>query len=246
MAGRAYRTSIPAGAGEVVEERHPGVARKSASYFVAGEKVGREWDEEGRPEFEYALRGGVKHGREYRFYPNGRPVDEDNCRDGRPHGVGRQWAEDGRLLVRWKLVNGTGLDLWCNDDGTLAEEHYRPKDRVLESLCPVGGLPPRNDLARHRPHQDDLPVQGEHHQGLMGLPKAGLSAGITIMGEVLGVGGILPNLLSWEARGGSSSSSVRRSQDDGYLGGTPRAVLTTHDVLGPARALPGPLGSPRT
>ena len=129
MSRRAYRTSIPADAAEVVEARHANGLKKSASYFVGGEKVGhREWDEDGLLDYEYALRGGVKHGREYRFYANGQPLDDDNYRDGRLHGVGRQWAEHGRLLVTWRLVHGTGLDLWCNDDATLAEETYWPKN----------------------------------------------------------------------------------------------------------------------
>jgi antitoxin component YwqK of YwqJK toxin-antitoxin module len=124
MSSRAYRTSIPSGAVEVVEEYYPTGERKSSSYFLGGEKVGfRQWDEAGRLEFEYAMRGGVKHGHEYRFYPNGRLEDKETYREGRLHGVGRQWSEDGRLLVTWKLVDGTGLDLWCDTQtGTLAEE----------------------------------------------------------------------------------------------------------------------------
>jgi hypothetical protein len=129
---RAYRTSIPADAAEAVEARHANGAKKSASYFLGGEKVGfRQWDGEGRLEFESALRGGVRHGHEYRFHPNGRLLEKETYREGRLHGVGRQWAEDGRLLVTWKLVDGTGLDLWCNDDGTLAEEHHCPREGEL-------------------------------------------------------------------------------------------------------------------
>src|SRR5689334_5668469 len=90
---RAYKTSIPSEAVEVIEERYPHGGKKSASYFLDDEKVGhREWDEDGQLEYEYAERGGVKHGREYRFYANGQPLDEDNYRDGKLHGVGRQWA----------------------------------------------------------------------------------------------------------------------------------------------------------
>jgi hypothetical protein len=129
MSRRAYRTSIPADAAEVVETRHANGLKKSASYFVGGEKVGhREWDEDGWLDYEYALRGGVKHGYEYRWLAEDRLLSKEPYRDGRLHGVGRQWAEDGRLLVTWKLVHGTGLDLWCNDDGTLAEEIAFPKE----------------------------------------------------------------------------------------------------------------------
>jgi hypothetical protein len=130
MTRRAYKSSIPADAAEVVEERHPAGVKKSASYFVGRERVGyREWGEDGGLEFEYAMRGGVKHGYEYRFYPDGQLLEKESYRHGSLHGVGRQWSEDGRLLVTWKLANGTGLDLWCDTlTGTLAEEHYWPKE----------------------------------------------------------------------------------------------------------------------
>jgi hypothetical protein len=133
MTRRAYKSSIPTHAVEVVDAYHPSGAKKSASYFVGSEKVGyREWDEDGQLEFEYAMAGGVKHGHEYRFHPNGQLLEKETYRTGRLHGVGRQWAEDGRLLVTWKLVNGTGLDLWCDNlTGTLAEEHYWPKQGEL-------------------------------------------------------------------------------------------------------------------
>src|SRR5262249_2846812 len=70
MSRKAYKTSIPAAAGEVVEDYHPNGEKKSASYFVGEAKVGfREWFEDGQLSFEYAMQGGVKHGHEYRFYP---------------------------------------------------------------------------------------------------------------------------------------------------------------------------------
>jgi len=132
MSRGAYRTWIPADAAEVVDERYPAGAKKSASYFLGSEKVGfRLWDEEGRLEFENALRHGVRHGNEYSFYPNGRLLEVTPYRDGRIHGTGRQWSEDGRLLVTYRLVRNTGLDLWCGDGGALSEEHYCPKDGEL-------------------------------------------------------------------------------------------------------------------
>lgn len=132
MSRGAYRTWIPADATEVVEENHPSGAKRSASYFLGGEQVGfRMWDDEGRLEFENAFRGGVRHGNEYSFYPNGRLEEVTPYRDGGIHGMGRQWSEDGRLLVTYRLVRSTGLDLWCGDGGALSEEHYWPKDGEL-------------------------------------------------------------------------------------------------------------------
>jgi hypothetical protein len=109
----------------VIEEYHPDGEKKTASYFVAGTQVGvRHWDEGGRLEEERSLRAGLKHGYQYRFHANGRPLERETYRDGKAHGVGRQWAEDGRLLVTWRMVNGRGLVLWCHDDGTLSGEIY--------------------------------------------------------------------------------------------------------------------------
>lgn len=116
----------------MVEEHRPNGARRSATYFMGGEKVGfRQWDKEGHLEFEYALQDGVKHGHEYRFHPNGQLLEKETYRRGQLHGTGRQWAEDGRLLVTWKMVNSTGLDLWCDEDGNLAEEGYWPRPGEL-------------------------------------------------------------------------------------------------------------------
>jgi hypothetical protein len=133
MTPRKYQTSIPAGAVERVEELHPGGAKKSASFWLDEVKVGyREWDEDGRLEFECTHRNGVKHGHEYCFHANGQLLEKETYRKGYPHGTGKQWSEDGRLLVTWKLVNGTGLDLWCDlQTEGLAEEHYWPREGEL-------------------------------------------------------------------------------------------------------------------
>src|SRR5687768_11157486 len=122
------KTSIPASAVEAVQDCHPDGAKKSARYFVGDEEVGyREWSEEGWLEYESASKAGIRHGYAYRFHSNGRVMEKEPYRDGLEHGTGRQWAEDGRLLVTWKLVRGVCLDLWgATEMGTLAEEHYWP------------------------------------------------------------------------------------------------------------------------
>src|SRR5262249_44602496 len=107
MSRRAYKTSIAADAVEVVEERHPGGARRRSRYLAGGEVVGlREWDEEGWLDFECGFRGGLKHGYQYRWLSETWLLSREPYRDGKAHGVGKQWGEDGRLLVTWKLVHG--------------------------------------------------------------------------------------------------------------------------------------------
>lgn len=133
MNRRVYKSSIPPDAAEVVEKRHPNRTKAYASFFLGGEKVGcRQWDEGGQLMYECGLRAGGRHGNVYCFYADGRLEEVQPYRNGTTHGVGRQWAEDGRLLVTWELVHGTGLDLWCNTQrGTLAEEHYLPGEGQL-------------------------------------------------------------------------------------------------------------------
>jgi hypothetical protein len=125
---RRYRTSIPADAVEVVEQTYPGRAKKSSYFLVGGEKVGyRCWDEYGRLEYEYGMRGGVKHGNEYVFW-DGRVCEVQPYRRGAMHGTGRQWSADGRLLVTWRLARNAGMDLWCGHvNETLSEEHFWPR-----------------------------------------------------------------------------------------------------------------------
>lgn len=133
MKPRNYQSSIPTSATEIVEDAFDGGAKKSAFFFLGGEKVGfRQWSESGELEVEYGMRNGTKHGRWYRFYENGQPEEVIPYRNGRRHGTGKQWLPDGQLLITYKLVNGTGLDLWCgHENDTLAEECYWPKEGEL-------------------------------------------------------------------------------------------------------------------
>ncbi len=128
MKPKAYQSAIPAGAREEVEKRYPSGAKQSAWYWLGGEKVGyRLWVEEGWLEWEYALRHGVKHGPEYWFFADEWLLSKETYVAGRVHGKAWQWAEDGRVLVTYRMRHGVGLDLWCDTEtGTLAEEWYWP------------------------------------------------------------------------------------------------------------------------
>jgi antitoxin component YwqK of YwqJK toxin-antitoxin module len=127
---RIYRSSIPSGATEVQEQSFDSGSKKSAFFFFEGEKVGfRQWSEDGRLEFEYGMRGGKKHGREYCFGENGQPYEVTPYRNGILHGTGIQWSCDGTVVISYTLINGTGLDMWCgHQNDTLSEEHYWPND----------------------------------------------------------------------------------------------------------------------
>ena len=133
MKPRNYRSSIPKSATGVVEETFDCGAKKSAFFLLTGNKVGyRMWNESGELEFEYGMRNGKKHGREYNFFENGQPHEVTPYRNGTIHGTGKQWSIDGKVVITYNLINGTGLDLWCgHEKDTLSEEHYWPKDGEL-------------------------------------------------------------------------------------------------------------------
>src|SRR5438034_11279233 len=125
---RRSASAVPSHAVALVQQLHANGARKAAFYLVDGRIVAyREWRDTGAVELEYALRDGVKHGKECHFYPNGRLLSEETYYRGKRHGLGRQWSERGALLVQWRLTDGVGRSLWCDPDtGLLSEEQLRP------------------------------------------------------------------------------------------------------------------------
>ena len=127
---RNYRSSIPIKAIEAVEDHFENGDKKSAYFILDGEKAGfRQWSDSGELEFEFAMKHGVKHGREYCFSQNGHPYEVTPYRNGRIHGTGTQWSHEGKVVIQYKLINGIGLDLWCgNENHTLTEERYCPRD----------------------------------------------------------------------------------------------------------------------
>lgn len=124
---RRYRCPIPANSKLIVKERYEDGAKKWGYFYLKGAKVGcRHWDEDGTIELEWGFQNGIKHGNELRFHHNGNLMSVEPYRNGKIHGVGKQWSDDGRLLITYTLRNQIGMDLWCEDDGSLAESHYWP------------------------------------------------------------------------------------------------------------------------
>jgi hypothetical protein len=68
-----------------------------------------------------------------------------HCRNGRTHGVARQWSDDGTLIGTYKMKRGAGIDLWWlnEDQGSVSEErHFRnPGMRLRRGFpkCRVNG-----------------------------------------------------------------------------------------------------------
>jgi antitoxin component YwqK of YwqJK toxin-antitoxin module len=80
---RNYRTSIPKSATETIERSFENGAKEKAFYVLDGEKVGfRQWDEDGALFYEYGIRDGKKHGREYYFHRKDEPYEMTRYRHG--------------------------------------------------------------------------------------------------------------------------------------------------------------------
>lgn len=128
-----YRSSIPTAARERVVERSPNGTKRKAEYRLRGKLVGvRLFFETGEPEMEYGLRDGQKHGTEYDWCAPGMLMAAEPFVRGLAHGTVRQWDHHGRLIGTYRMVHGTGLDLWrqpreSNGQPYLAEVLYWKK-----------------------------------------------------------------------------------------------------------------------
>ena len=68
------------------------------------------------------LRNGQKHGVIRTWHKNGALASEEPFENDLPHGICRQWNESGRLLGRYKMVHGTGIQRAWHDNGQLQVE----------------------------------------------------------------------------------------------------------------------------
>jgi antitoxin component YwqK of YwqJK toxin-antitoxin module len=111
-----YKTSIPAEARERITARYGRTGKKRAEYYLGKELVGiREFALEGFPDAEWAFRGGVYHGMNYRWYESGKLMSCDPWVKGKQHGTAYQWDEEGKLLGTYTMTDGNGLDLWWSN-----------------------------------------------------------------------------------------------------------------------------------
>jgi antitoxin component YwqK of YwqJK toxin-antitoxin module len=132
MNRKGYKSPIPKTAREIVDKRYEDGAKEESSFFVARKKVGRRsWWDDGQLMSEWGLKDGKRHGNVLDFDPNGQLSFVEPYRNGRPHGKATQFASDGSVLIYYVLRDGVGLDLWCQDDGKLSEEHYWPANGEL-------------------------------------------------------------------------------------------------------------------
>jgi hypothetical protein len=105
-------------------------------YLVGRSIVGyRFFDTDGELVLDCGVRGGRRHGREYRLDLPGKLLSATAYRNGLEHGLARQWSDDARGIGTYRMRNGTGVDLWWQETWTkprrpyLAEVHFMLKGR---------------------------------------------------------------------------------------------------------------------
>ncbi|MCB1680528.1 MAG: hypothetical protein H6858_02585 [Rhodospirillales bacterium] len=128
-AKNAYQSDIPPEAEEKVvsfytEDEHARekggtIHYERREYILDGELVGyRQFDHEGRLIIETPMKNMRKHGMEYTWYWY-KPEQLSLCEpyeNGRVHGTAKQWTIDGTLMGAYTLDEGTGYDIWRNQD----------------------------------------------------------------------------------------------------------------------------------
>lgn len=116
---------IPDTAREVVEETFENGSKRATFYELAGERVARRfWDEDGSLAMEYGMLGGVMHGPFRTFWEDGQVSWEATYVAGKEHGVSTQYDPTGALRGSYRMEHGTGVDLWFERKGVLAEERH--------------------------------------------------------------------------------------------------------------------------
>lgn len=68
------------------------------------------------------VRNGRRHGVVRTWHKDGQHASEEPFQNGLLHGVCRQWNESGRLLGKYKMVHGTGIQREWHDNGKLQME----------------------------------------------------------------------------------------------------------------------------
>jgi antitoxin component YwqK of YwqJK toxin-antitoxin module len=76
-----------------------------------------ERDETGSPVIESEFRGGIQHGIEREYYPNGNIKSEKTYDVGKPEGIGRTWHENGKLRTEaiYKHGHPVSVSEWSED-----------------------------------------------------------------------------------------------------------------------------------
>jgi hypothetical protein len=122
---RRPKSDIPAGAEEKViqqyeakpTERGSVVNLETHEYTIDGKVVGWcSYDAEGRLVTETPVKNGKKHGRQIFWNEDGTVDLIEPYFEGKMHGTAKQY-QDGKLIGTYKMVHGTGYDIWRGQRG---------------------------------------------------------------------------------------------------------------------------------
>lgn len=80
------------------------------------------WNPDGTPSSAVGLRDGARTGFQVEYHDFG-GVYAEHFIDGLLHGLAKQFDALGRLILASSFRRGTGTDFWCDDEGSLLEEH---------------------------------------------------------------------------------------------------------------------------
>ena len=72
----------------------------------------RSYDGDGNLRVETPLKNGRKHGREYIWNELGSLESVEPYIEGKIHGVAKQYGRKGKVIGTYRLVHGTGYDIW--------------------------------------------------------------------------------------------------------------------------------------
>lgn len=72
----------------------------------------RAYDSEGNLRMETPLKNGRKHGSEYTWNESGNLESVEPYVEGKLHGIAMQYGRNGKLIGTYRLVHGTGYDIW--------------------------------------------------------------------------------------------------------------------------------------
>src|SRR6266487_2539972 len=76
---------------------------------IAGERV---YNQDGQLVIERPIKSGRTHGRMYFWNDDGTLGLVEPYLEGKVHGIARQYGRKGKIIGKYKLVHGTGFDVW--------------------------------------------------------------------------------------------------------------------------------------
>ena len=133
-----WKSDIPTGAVErlvsAYKQEGPCIYYRKMDCLLNELLVGRRaYDQDGKLVMETPLKDGQKHGREYTWHEDGTLLLVEPYVKDKIHGTAKQYGHAGKLIGTYRLVHGTGFDIWRQEgeDGDIyISEIHSLKDGV--------------------------------------------------------------------------------------------------------------------